>query len=88
MKEERDCALREELREAGIEIHTQVLEEEWRLQAPTKEEAVSRLMQFSRYPQLVDRAQFEKNLEKYLVLADGEWKFYMPTWAKIEWFYL
>lgn len=88
VKEERDHSLRKELREAGIEIHTQVLEEGWRLSAPTKEEVVSRLMRLSRYPQLVDKVQFGKNLEKYLVSADGEWKFYMPTWAKVEWFYL
>lgn len=87
-KEKRDQALREELREAGIEMHSQIIEEGWRLSAPTREEAVSRLILLSRCPQLVNRAQFEKNLEPYLKPFEGEWRFYMPTWAKVEWFYV
>ena len=85
-KEIRDQQLKDKLRDSGITVHKNVVEEGWLLYGDTKEEIVETIIKLSRYPELVIRENFEKNLTNYMSQESGRWKFYMPTWSKVEWF--
>ena len=88
VKESRDRSLRKELEDNGIKLYSKIIEEGWKMSCGSYEEAISKLICLTKHSELVILEQFKKNLKPYLVQDGDLWRFYMPTWSKVEWFYL
>lgn len=78
--------LREVLAAKGIELHVTTVEEGWDRQFRTREEAYTWLLPLSRHPELVDMAQFRKNVDRYLTETDDGYSFFLPTASDVAWF--
>ena len=88
VKDERDKALRRELAEAGIQMHKATVQSGWEYTAEDMQGIIRKILQLSRYPELVSAERLEENLKPYIRTAGTGLTFYMPTWEKVEWFFV
>ncbi len=88
LKEQRDQNLRDELKAENIEIRKEILKEGLIYRALEREDMVSKIKRLSPHPELVDPDKLEENIRQYVEKEGDGWKFYLPTWSRIEWFSL
>ena len=86
IKEARDRKLRDELKTAGIELHSKIVQGGMEYFCSGKEEMEKKLIYLSNYPHLVNLDKFKDNILPYIEEKEDGWLFYYPTWSKIEWF--
>ena len=86
IKERKDDALRAELISEGIEMHSMIIEGGWTYRSEHREDILRKVVKLSPHPELVNITQMEKNIKSYINKDEKQWRFYFPTWSKVEWF--
>ena len=86
IKEARNKKLRDELKEAGIELHSKTVQGGMEYFCTSKEELEKKLLYLSTHPHLVNLEKFKENIVPFIEEKEDGWLFYYPTWSKIEWF--
>lgn len=76
----------EALKEEGIECNIKYLDDGWDKQFASKQEAYDWLVEFSKYPELVDMEKFRANIDKYLTENDKGYYLFLPTRTTVTWF--
>lgn len=76
----------ETIKENSLEAQVTTVEECWEKQFQSKQEAYDWLIQLSRYPELVNMEQFQKNVDHYLTQDADGWYFALPTASDVTCF--
>jgi len=82
----RRAELKRTLDGLGIELVSKTVESGWHFQSHEKEEIIDKLLRLSPHPELVDRARFASNLDRYIRKSGLLWDFYFPTWTEVKYF--
>ncbi|MDO4581919.1 MAG: methyltransferase domain-containing protein [Bacillota bacterium] len=74
------------LEEAGIEYHVSTVTEGWSKNFPSKQAAYDWLIRMAKRPELVDMAQFQRNVDSFLTETATGWRFHLPSSSDVVWF--